>query len=153
MDNVSSMETAFNDFVTEDTAALAAEQNLVPAGKYEGVVNKFERREIPKETQEGSPHPLFGKSIYRVTVDLFVNGKERKHFFDVTADKLFTKDGNKLTEPSILGVQLMKAATGQSTGSLSAALEIAKQKRLNYTLTRSEGANGYAAKNWTRISA
>jgi hypothetical protein len=150
---VSEMTAAFDDFVSEDTAQAVAEQNLLPAGKYEGVVNKFEPREIPATTQEGLPHPLFGKSIYRVTVDLFVNGKERKHFIDVTGQKLFSRDGSRLLEPSILGVQFLKAATGKTSGSLSAALEAAKVKRLTYTLTRSEGTNGYSAKNWTKISA
>ncbi len=75
-----SMEQEFQDYVSDDLVNEAAKQNLLPASPkegWEGVLNKFELRTFEPLTQKGEPNALYGHRIYRVTIDLYIDGKTR----------------------------------------------------------------------------
>jgi hypothetical protein len=67
----------FDEAMSQEDAKEASEGNLVPKGRWPGQVVDFTRKVL--ET-EGGEHPLEGKPVYRVHIELQTD-EGAKHFF------------------------------------------------------------------------
>ena len=128
--------------VTAEQVKQAQEGDLIPTGTYEGQVQGHTTRTVDKEES-----PLYGRKLARLTTDLFnVDGKTRKHFFDVAPG--LVKDDGALRSESKLAAQLAQHTdtVGQP---FSETLSAATNTRLRFRVRLAPAKGAYEARNWT----
>ena len=141
-DSTTLMETAWANLgVSEQAAAEAQEADLIPNGTWEGQVIEEKVRIVDRST-----HPAFGKTLARLTAELYVDGRTRRLWFDVTPELIFDHDG-KLIDASTKGAQLA-TATGTVGLPYVETIKMSKQVRLKFTVRKGKASNGFPARNW-----
>jgi hypothetical protein len=134
---------------TPEGVRAVDEADLVPKGKYEGIVHDDITAQIDdRETfASGTANPMYGKARARLRLELFdpLGGASRGLFVDATGEEIKTAAG-RLTEASTIGVMLAKA-TGTVGGSFAQTLKAATGVRLQFDIGVLPAKGVYKARN------
>jgi len=127
--------------VTPEWVTETEEENLLPTGKFEGMITGYTTRVVDK-----TDSPFQGYPMIRVAAELYnVEGRTRPHFFDVSPVKILGSDGRQRSESRLMSK--MAKITGESNA--PKILTAIQMVRCRFKISKSEAKDGYGARNWT----